>query len=495
MTFEVIDRLVLENTTDIYSWHYAQAMIEQQSAPTEQIAPALPVVPLLTTIWLVGLALSGLFFIVLYVKQRRKFLTSLPLENEFLANWQQTHKLKRQIRVRSSDQIATPLTYGILSPVILLPKNMNWLDEKGLSHILAHELIHIKRFDALKKLLLAAVLCVHWFNPLVWLMYILFNRDLELACDEGVIRLFGEEAKPQYAFTLISAQEQLAYPPLHNAFGKYAIEERIHAIMRSRKASFAGILAAFLLVVSITMIFATSAAADSSYDLSARMIVLTNTPGDELICAEEAAAIGRMAFTRYFPAFATDWDTWDDITFLMTFSPAVDPRTLHEGRGIHTIPAWQGLVVVESDIGLEHIFPFSFFIHARTGEVLHMSYTPRTNYALELEASARLGGESAVMAMFRAWNEAHPGFRQGSYNDMFLALARQTAQDLRFFDSEIASIAMHSTRTMASGLAGVVLVEYTSGDFVQLEFLLLEQELISVRYVRTVALYLANMKP
>ena len=484
MTFKTIDRSVLANTNCIYTWHYTQALIEQQSFVLGKAAPTLLSLLPLTIIWLVGMVLLGLFFAVLYIKQHRKFSTSLPLENEFITNWLQVHKLKRPIKVRVSDRITSPLTYGIFKPVILLPKNTDWSDEKKLRHILAHEFIHIKRFDALTKLLMTFILCVHWFNPLVWVMHMLLSRDLEISCDAGAIKLLGEEAKSDYALTLIGAQEQRLYPPLHNAFGKYAIVERVNAIMQTKKASFIGVLVASLLVAGIAAIFATSAVADISYDVSAQMIILTDAPGDEFINAEEAAVIGRMAFLRYFVAFAEDWETWADITFLMTFSCTVDPYTLvDEYTGANAIPAWLGLIVVEADIGLSHTFPYSFIIHAKTGEMLNLTYTPQTKYNLALEA-IRLEGAEAVRALFNEWNKRHPGLMQGKYNDEFIDLALQTAKDLVFFDSQIVAVNMRSARAMASGLAGTVLVEYAGGDAVQLEFLFLERELIAVKYIR-----------
>ena len=81
-------------------------------------------------------------------------------------------------------------------PVLLVPADMDWADEETAAFILSHEMSHIRRFDAFTKWLLAAALCIHWFNPLVWAMYILANRDLELACDEAVIRQYGMQACP-----------------------------------------------------------------------------------------------------------------------------------------------------------------------------------------------------------------------------------------------------------------------------------------------------------
>ena len=92
-------------------------------------------------------------------------------------------------------------------PVILMPTSTKWENTDSLEYVLAHEYVHIRRFDSIRKLALIVVLCVHWFNPLVWGMYVLANRDIELSCDEAVVRLFGESAKTAYARALISMEE------------------------------------------------------------------------------------------------------------------------------------------------------------------------------------------------------------------------------------------------------------------------------------------------
>ena len=100
-------------------------------------------------------------------------------------------------------RISSPLTFGVLRPVILLPKKTDWTDETALRYVLEHEFVHIQRFDVLSKLLLIAAVCVHRFNPLVWVMYVLANRDLELSCDETVLRRFGGDIRAAYARVLI----------------------------------------------------------------------------------------------------------------------------------------------------------------------------------------------------------------------------------------------------------------------------------------------------
>ncbi|MCK9314269.1 MAG: M56 family metallopeptidase [Methanocorpusculum sp.] len=218
----------------------------------------------LVVIWLIGMCVCAIFFITTYIKCRREFKTALPVENDIIAFWQQKHPLRLPVQIRQSDRIKAPLTYGILSPVLLLPQATDWEDETKLQYILTHEFVHIKRFDALTKFLLTAALCIHWFNPLVWIMYVLANRDIELSCDETVVRTFGEPQKSTYALTLIELEEKKSrLIPLSNNFSKNAIEERITAIMKIKKYSIPVIIVAVLLVGGLIIGFATSGAKTS----------------------------------------------------------------------------------------------------------------------------------------------------------------------------------------------------------------------------------------
>lgn len=122
--------------------------------------------------------------------------------------WLRQHPLRRKIAIRQSDRISSPLSFGVLRPVILLPKKTDWTDEEALRYVLEHEFVHIRRFDSVGKLLLIAAACVHWFNPLVWAMYVLANRDLELSCDETVLRRFGGDVRGAYARVLIRMEER-----------------------------------------------------------------------------------------------------------------------------------------------------------------------------------------------------------------------------------------------------------------------------------------------
>ena len=182
-----------------------------------------------------------------------------------MEQWLKEHSIKRSISVRQSDRILAPLTYGILRPVILMPQKTDWKNTKQLLYVLSHEYVHICHLDILRKIIATVVLCIHWFNPMVWVMYILFNRDVELICDECVVRKFGEKSKAVYSLILINMEEkQSSLLPFCNNFSKSAIEERITAIMKMKKATILSFAAACLIVGGIVTTFATSSQASGT---------------------------------------------------------------------------------------------------------------------------------------------------------------------------------------------------------------------------------------
>lgn len=215
--------------------------------------------------WLIGLIVWGTYFAAAYCKCHQRFREALPVYHDYMEGWLLTHQLRRSISIRQSDQIAAPLTYGVLRPIILLPKSTDWDDLEALGYVLAHEWVHIRRFDGLLKLILTAALCMHWFNPLVWAMAFLANRDIELACDQAVLQLTGKNARAGYAMALIRMEEAKSdLLALGNHFSKNSLEERIQAMIKIKKTSLAALLGAVVLIGSATAFFATSAKAENS---------------------------------------------------------------------------------------------------------------------------------------------------------------------------------------------------------------------------------------
>lgn len=166
---------------------------------------------------------------------------------------------KKAVQILVHDRIVSPLVFGTVRQRIVIPKRMLLMEQSQMQYILIHEMVHIRRHDNLWKLLSAAAVCVHWFNPAVWLMYALFARDLELSCDEQVLSLHGSRGRQEYALTLLTlAQNQKGTALFCSGFLENPVKERIVAIMKYKKLTGIGILCAGMLFAGATSVFATN---------------------------------------------------------------------------------------------------------------------------------------------------------------------------------------------------------------------------------------------
>lgn len=208
--------------------------------------------------WAAGaLALAG-WFLFGHLRGRRRYADALPCQDPFAKGWLAAHPLRRRLQLRTSDRIAAPLTFGVLRPVLLLPAGMDWRDTAALGCILEHEYQHIRRFDTLRRGLLAAAVCLHWPDPLAWAVYAFGARDIELACDEAVMAQGADRAG--YARTLLRMEERRgSWAPAGSHFSQNALEERIRAIMKPKKTSLAALLAVLLVTGVVAAVFATAA--------------------------------------------------------------------------------------------------------------------------------------------------------------------------------------------------------------------------------------------
>ncbi|MBE1555991.1 M56 family metallopeptidase [Sporosarcina limicola] len=232
--------------------------ITEQSSVMSKLLDSSPI----EICWAIGTLLLTTFFVIAFYKSYQQLRTALPITNNPIINeWLSKQKLSRNLKVMVSDQTTTPLAYGFLRPKIILPKSMDFTNSQQINYILTHEFVHIKHFDTLWKFTMIVALCFHWFNPMVWVMFVLMNRDLELACDEKVIKMYGETIKPAYALSLINmADKRSKFNPLSSGFSKNSIEERIVSIMKmKKKTTLLNIALAFALVTGTTAIFATTA--------------------------------------------------------------------------------------------------------------------------------------------------------------------------------------------------------------------------------------------
>lgn len=198
-------------------------------------------------IWISGSVVIGTYVASSHYRFRRYVSDALPVDYPF----------KNNIQIKETSKIDSPLTYGILHPVILMPKDINWKDVERISHVMIHEYVHIRRKDYLTKIILVAVLCVHWFNPLVWVMFTLANRDIELTCDEAVLKILGRSKRSAYAMTLLELEgKRNQFPVL--AFSKNATEERVQVMINmKKKTSLLGAVVALTLVGGAMTVFPT----------------------------------------------------------------------------------------------------------------------------------------------------------------------------------------------------------------------------------------------
>lgn len=235
-------------------------------------------------VWAGGVVLSLGIIGAFHLRSRRELSTALPLKNAEINSRIAAEKFRRKITVKVSGRVTSPLTYGVINPVIILPKNLP-ADSGEMRFALAHELVHIRRFDVLLKLILTAAACTHWFNPLAWAMLSLAGRDIELSCDEAVLKKLGCK-REDYAMALIRLEERRSIPT-GAAFGGNAVRERIEAIMKFKKTTLAGIIVSACLIAGTSTAFAA---------------VNSENPAPEAVAADETGN-----------SYVTDTDSADDV--------------------------------------------------------------------------------------------------------------------------------------------------------------------------------------
>ena len=217
-------------------------------------------ISILSVIWLAGLLLCFGFFAVSYIKCYREFRFSLPVENDILEAWKEKHPLKRSLSIRQTETIAAPLSYGVIRPVILMPKNTEWKNIYQLRYVLEHEYVHIRRLDMLTKLIMIAAVCIHWFNPLVWVAAHFHKEDCELFCDEAVIRNCSARERQKYGEVLLNAAARHSgrlsdiYLLSGASSGYRELKKRIERIAGSRKTYKSAAFVLIMIVVAVTVL-------------------------------------------------------------------------------------------------------------------------------------------------------------------------------------------------------------------------------------------------
>ena len=280
-------------------------------APGASVNPLQIWLAVFANLWVLGVAAMAAWALLSCHRIRRMTWESIPLEDG----------------VFLCDRILTPFLFGLLRPRIYLPSE---LDEAHRPHVLAHERAHIRRRDHWWKPLGFLLLAVHWFNPALWLCYILLCRDIELACDERVAKNLSLEERKAYSAALLEcsvSRRTIAACPL--AFGEVGVKQRIKSILRYKKPAFWMILLTVLLSIVLATGLLTDPAepentvsSDQSYlyyFAEHENLAMNVAVPDGWVCGElPATAFGGRFGLRCRPA---ERKAWMDVTFYDTDDP------------------------------------------------------------------------------------------------------------------------------------------------------------------------------
>ena len=215
------------------------------AVPTASVNPLYVWAYLAGWVWLIGLGAMLLYALVSYLRLRRRVSVSLPVQDH----------------IYLCDAISSPFILGVVKPHIYLPSG---LDEVQRQNVLAHEQAHLARRDHWWKPLGFALLAVYWFNPVLWLAYTLLCRDIELACDERVIRTMDESAVKTYSTVLLACsmpRKAVITCPL--AFGEVGVKERVRNALHYKKPAFWVVAASVAVCVVVAVCFLTDPPTDT----------------------------------------------------------------------------------------------------------------------------------------------------------------------------------------------------------------------------------------
>ena len=219
--------------------------------PGTSVNPLQLWIPIFAVIWIVGMGALLIYTVTSCAKVKRNIRTAVLLRDN----------------IYQSENVVSPFVIGLIKPKIYLPYNMN---DKDMDNVVAHEMAHIRRKDHLWKPLAFLLLTIHWFNPLMWLGYVLLCRDIELACDEKVIKKLDRDARADYSQALLTcsvSRRTIAACPL--AFGEVGVKERVKSVLNYKKPGFWIIIATVIACIAVAVCFLTDPPNDNSAGIDA----------------------------------------------------------------------------------------------------------------------------------------------------------------------------------------------------------------------------------
>ena len=204
-------------------------------APTDSVNPLQIIIPIAAIIWIAGIVIMLAYALISYIKLKKTVSVCVPVGE----------------RILSCDEVKAPFILGVLRPVIYVPSSMTG---ETLDLVIRHETAHLQRHDHWWKPLGYLLLAIYWFNPLCWIAYILLSRDIEMACDEKVIRDMDKDEMAAYSQALLDCsfpRRRIAACPL--AFGEVGVKERVKGVLNYKKPAFWIILIAIIACIVLAV--------------------------------------------------------------------------------------------------------------------------------------------------------------------------------------------------------------------------------------------------
>ncbi len=298
-------------------------IITENFTPTleNSVNPLQIVISVVAMIWLMGILAMLIYTVISYFKVKSKVKTAVLLKDN----------------IYQSETVTSPFVLGIIKPKIYLPFNIN---EQEMEYVISHEQSHISRKDHIWKPLGFLILSVYWFNPLLWLGYILLCRDIELACDERVINKLNIEQRADYSQALLNCSVNrhiIAACPL--AFGEVSIKARIKSVLNYKKPAFWIGVTSLVVIIAASVCLLTNPITVKAENNGSLLLALTGT--------NDVTQIKGFEIIHKYGGVTTDITDTNDLIFLKeyTYSHEYPQKELHK---LFAFPENQ-MIKVESD--------------------------------------------------------------------------------------------------------------------------------------------------
>jgi len=262
-TVHVFDTVMFTYEAESVSYYAMMADAMAEVPDYEMSTPFYPLFRRMSIIWSAGMILLACSFLIQYIRLSRYFSDAKPFDcNKYDIYLK---GIKRSVKLYTSARVKTPITYGVIKPRIILPAEFSFTDSALTEYAILHEIWHIRQLDSLFNILWLMLICVYWFNPLVWLFWGLVKKDMEYQCDASVVKTLGYESRAEYARALVELTPvENVHPAFSIPLSSSGIKARIVNIMsmhrptRLSRAAAIVLLTIMLCIVSFSVILGAS---------------------------------------------------------------------------------------------------------------------------------------------------------------------------------------------------------------------------------------------